>query len=199
MQQTVFIVDDDISVRDSLALLLGLRGYSTRCFACAEDFLATCQPDWAGCLILDLRMPGMGGLALQQALTERALVLPTLILTAHGNLTAARAAFRAGAVDFFEKPVDGEEIVVAVGEALARHAREHGSNTAQRHARETLAQLSERETQVLHMLADGLHTREIGAKLGISPRTVEVYKARLMEKTGAHNLPDLVRLMLTAG
>lgn len=198
MEATVSIVDDDISVRDSLSLLLGLKGFRTLCFARAEDFLTTYKPDWAGCLILDIRMAGMDGLTLQQELNARGLDLPVIILTAHGSLEAARTAFRAGAVDFFEKPVDGEVIIAAVREALARQASQRRQHDARTQARTRLEQLSERERQVLLGLAAGRHTREIGAELGISPRTVEVYKGRLMEKTGAAKLPDLVRLVLEA-
>lgn len=198
MEATVSIVDDDISVRDSLSLLLGLKGFRTLCFARAEDFLETYRPEWSGCLILDIRMTGMDGLALQQELLARRMDLPVIILTAHGNLETARKAFKAGAVDFFEKPVDGNVIIEAVREALARQAssRRHGSGRER--ARALLEQLSERERQVLDMLAEGKHTREIGAELGISPRTVEVYKNRLMDKTDARKLPDLVRLVLEA-
>lgn len=198
MEPTVSIVDDDISVRDSLSLLLGLKGFRTLSFARAEDFLATYQPDWVGCLILDIRMAGMDGLTLQQELRDRGIDLPVIILTAHGNLEAARTAFKAGAVDFFEKPVDGELIIEAVREALARQAAQRKQQEGKASARAKLEPLSERERQVLHMLAEGKHTREIGAELGISPRTVEVYKNRLMEKTGARKLPDLVRLLLDA-
>ncbi len=198
MEATVSIVDDDISVRDSLSLLLGLKGFRTLCFARAEDFLETYRPEWSGCLILDIRMAGMDGLALQQELRSRRMDLPVIILTAHGNLETARKAFKAGAVDFFEKPVDGDVIIEAVREALARQASSRRHESGQERARALLEQLSERERQVLDMLADGKHTREIGAELGISPRTVEVYKNRLMDKTDARKLPDLVRLVLEA-
>ncbi|MBK6743824.1 MAG: response regulator transcription factor [Hydrogenophilales bacterium] len=198
VEATVSIVDDDISVRDSLSLLLGLKGFRTLCFARAEDFLETYRPEWSGCLILDIRMAGMDGLALQQELRSRRMDLPVIILTAHGNLETARKAFKAGAVDFFEKPVDGDVIIEAVREALARQASSRRHESGQERARALLEQLSERERQVLDMLADGKHTREIGAELGISPRTVEVYKNRLMDKTDARKLPDLVRLVLEA-
>jgi RNA polymerase sigma factor (sigma-70 family) len=198
LEATVCIVDDDISVRDSLSLLLGLKGFRTLCYACAEDFLDTYRPEWGGCLILDIRMAGMDGLTLQQELNARAIDLPVILLTAHGSLEAARTAFRAGAVDFFEKPVDGELIIAAVREALERQSGRHRQRQEQGRARALMAQLSERERQVLERLAEGMHTREIGAELGISPRTVEVYKNRLMEKTDARKLADLVRLVLEA-
>ena len=111
MEATVSIVDDDISVRDSLSLLLGLKGFRTLCFARAEDLLETYRPEWSGCLILDIRMAGMDGLALQQELRSRRMDLPVIILTAHGNLETARKAFKAGAGDFFEKRGDGEVII----------------------------------------------------------------------------------------
>jgi len=143
-------------------------------------------------------MAGMDGLTLQQELNARAIDLPVILLTAHGSLEAARTAFRAGAVDFFEKPVDGELIIAAVREALERQSGRHRQRQEQGRARALMAQLSERERQVLERLAEGMHTREIGAELGISPRTVEVYKNRLMEKTDARKLADLVRLVLEA-
>lgn len=198
MDPTICIVDDDISVRDSLSLLLGLKGYRTLSFASAEDFLATCKPEWRGCLLLDIRMAGMDGLTLQQALIERGIDLPVIILTGHGSLEAARTAFKAGAVDFFEKPVDGMRIIEAVQAALAHQSQQRQRLGEAARAQERLQQLSERERQVLYRLAEGKHTREIGAELGISPRTVEVYKARLMDKTDARKLPDLVRLVLEA-
>ena len=152
---TVFIVDDDAGVRDSLAMLLELKGFPTRTFADAESFLAEYRPEWPGCLVLDLRMPGMSGLELQADLARRGAPLPVIIVTAHGDVATTRSALKGGAVDFIEKPIDDEALV-----------------------------------------AEGRHNREIAAALGISPRTVEVYKARMMEKLQVHRVPDLVRLVL---
>jgi FixJ family two-component response regulator len=187
---TVFIVDDDSSVRDALSLLLSLRGYVTATFASAEDFLAALQPVWRGCVIADIKMPGMSGLELQRSLRERNPSLPVIVITAHGDVAAARQAFLADAVDFIEKPFDGEQLLAAVEKALAGLrtdvAVEDGIASFQR--------LSLREREVLRLIVKGLHNRRVAEELGISPRTVEVHKARVMEKLGVRNLVELVRL-----
>jgi FixJ family two-component response regulator len=187
---TVFIVDDDSSVRDALSLLLSLRGYVTATFASAEDFLAALQPVWRGCVIADIKMPGMSGLELQRSLRERNPSLPVIVITAHGDVAAARQAFLADAVDFIEKPFDGEQLLAAVEKALAGLrtdvAVEDGIASFQR--------LSLREREVMRLIVKGLHNRRVAEELGISPRTVEVHKARVMEKLGVRNLVELVRL-----
>jgi FixJ family two-component response regulator len=191
-RDTVFIVDDDASVRDALSLMLSLRGYATATFASAEDFLAALRPDWRGCVVLDLRMPGMSGLELQQALAERGPTLPVIVITAHGDVAAARRAFLADAVDFIEKPFDGEQLIAAVETALAAP---RAVASAQASTAPVAAQLSGREREVMALMVKGLHNRRIAQELGISPRTVEVHKARVMEKLGVRNLVDLVRLV----
>ena len=192
---TVYIVDDDPAVRDSLSLLLSLRGYRTATFASAEDFLASLQPDWKGCLIADIRMPGMDGLELQRELARRGMRLPVVIVTAHGDVASARAAFKGDAVDFLEKPFDEEGPVAAVEAAFARE-RERASRAAAAGEREALlARLTEREREVVLLLAEGLHNVEVAARLAISPRTVEVHKARIMAKLGAANLAQLIRIV----
>ncbi|MFN4003757.1 MAG: response regulator transcription factor [Hylemonella sp.] len=184
--RTIYIVDDDPSVRDSLALLLSLRGYATLHFASAEDFLAALQPQWSGCVVADIRMPGMSGLQLQQVLRERAPALPVVVITAHGDVAAARQAFLAQAVDFIEKPFDGEQLVAAVERALARGAAAPLPAAAHN-------ALTEREREVMALLVQGLHNRHIAERLGISPRTVEVHRARVLRKTGAQGVVDLMR------
>ncbi len=194
-KETVFIVDDDASIRDSLSLLLSLRGYATALFANAEDFLAALQVDWRGCVVVDIRMPGMSGLELQRCLLERGPNLPVIVITAHGDVAAARQAFLAEAVDFIEKPFDGKQLVVAIENALAGF---RALDTAQARAasiKPRLGQLSVREREVMSLMVKGLHNRRIAEELGISPRTVEVHKARVMEKLGAQNIVDLVRLV----
>jgi FixJ family two-component response regulator len=193
---TVFIVDDDAGVRDSLAMLLELKGFRTRTFPGAEAFLAEYRPDWPGCLVLDLRMPGMSGLELQAELARRGAVLPVVIITAHGDVATTRAALKGGAVDFIEKPVDDEALVAAITAALDRDARERERAQAAAGTAERLARLTGREREVLALVAEGRHNREIAVALGISPRTVEVYKARMMEKLQVRRVPDLVRLVL---
>ena len=191
---TVYIVDDDSAVRDSLSLLLSLRGYRTASFACAEDFLAALRPEWAGCLLADIRMPGLSGLELQHVLIERGVRLPVVIVTGHGDVASARAAFRSDAVDFLEKPFDEEAPVAAVEAALARE-RARLSATHVARARDLgLAALTEREREVMDLLVLGLHNRDVAQRLAISPRTVEVHKARVMSKLGARNLAELIRI-----
>jgi RNA polymerase sigma factor (sigma-70 family) len=193
---TVFIVDDDAGVRDSLAMLLELKGFRTCKFSAAEGFLDHYRPDMAGCVILDLRMPGMSGLELQAELARRGLQLPVIVVTAHGDVGTTRTALKEGAVDFIEKPIDDEALLAAVAAALERDARERAAASQASDIADRLGRLTGREREVLTCVADGKHNREIAAELGISPRTVEVYKSRLMEKLRVRRVPELVRLVL---
>jgi len=192
---TVFIVDDDASVRDSLSLLLSLQGYRTATFASAEDFLAAFKPDWRGCLIVDIRMPGMSGLELQKCLQDNGAHLPVVVITAHGDVAAARQAFRARAVDFIEKPFDAGQLLVAVETAHEGLRAESGGDMAANPDRVATGRLSAREHEVMLLMVKGLHNRHIAEALGISPRTVEVHKARVMDKLGVRNIVELVRLV----
>jgi FixJ family two-component response regulator len=195
-RETVFIVDDDASVRDAVSLLLSLRGHPTACFASAEDFLQALQPHWRGCLILDIRMPGMSGLELQQRLADAGPVLPVVVVTAHGDVAAARQAFLADAVDFIEKPFEGDQLVAAVETALAGLRSEAPAPAAAAApAARPGGTLSAREREVMGLMVQGLHNRHIAETLGISPRTVEVHKARVMDKLGVRNVVELVRLV----
>lgn len=195
---TVHIVDDDAAMRDSLSLLLSLRGYRTATFASAEDFLDALRPGWAGCILADLRMPGMSGLAMQQVLAERAVSLPVVVLTAHGDVDSARAAFKAEAVDFLEKPVDDAALVAAIESAFGRERSRLTASQAREAQAHALAELTPREREVLDLVILGHHNREVGERLGISARTVEVHKARVMAKLGARTLSDLIRITRTA-
>jgi len=193
---SVFIVDDDPSVRDSLGLLLGLRGYRTAIFADAESFLLAYAPSWRGCILIDIRMPGMDGLQMQKRLVELGCSLPVIIMTGHGDVESAREAFKAQAVDFLEKPLDQARLMTAIDEALSRH-----QTTLQEADRKTsfaglLATLTPREREVMDMIVSGKHNRDIAEKLGISPRTVEVHKARVMQKLKVDGVAQLVRLSL---
>ncbi|MBS4097082.1 MAG: response regulator transcription factor [Sulfuricella sp.] len=194
----VYIVDDDAAVRDSLSLLLRLKGYANRTFASAEEFLAQARPDWRGCLLLDIGMAGMDGLALQRELANQGGTLPIIFITAHGDAAKARAALKAGAVDFLEKPLDNEALISAIDEALDHAARERQASAARDGLAARLARLTGRERQVLDLVVEGRHNREIAVQLEISPRTVEVYKARMMEKMQVRTLPDLIRSVLSA-
>ena len=197
-EQTVFIVEDDAAVRDSLGLLLGLQGFRTQSFSCAEDFLRIYQPSWAGCLLLDVRMPGMNGLELQESLRRQGLALPVIIMTAHGDITTVRTALKSGAVDFLEKPVDPAALLAAVRTALDADAARRRTALEAEGARQRLSVLTARERQVMELVAKGCHNREIAETLGISPRTVEVHKARVMEKLQVQSVPELVRIVLRA-
>jgi len=191
---TVYIVDDDAAVRDSLALMLGLAGYRTALFADAESLLAAWRAEWAGCVVADLRLPGRSGLELQSELRARNAGLPVVIMTAHGDVPSARTAFQAEAVDFLEKPFDHGQLRAAIDTAFSRE----GARLGRAGDAAKLASLTEREREVLDHAARGLHAKEIAAALGISPRTVEVHKTRIMEKLGARNSAELVRLALAA-
>lgn len=211
-RETVFIIDDDASVRDALMLLLSLRGHACAGFASAEDFLTALQPGWRGCVVADIRMSGMSGLQLQALLREQGLPLPVIVITAHGDVAAARQAFMADAVDFLEKPFDGEQLLSAVETALtgvravaaaqigpprgAEGDEAASSATLQNAPRSTAAPvLSPREREVMGLLVQGLHNRRIAEELGISHRTVEVHKARVLEKLGVRSVVELVRLV----
>ena len=192
----ITIVDDDDAVRDSLALLLNFRGFRCRGYASAEACLKAWDPGWRGCLLLDLRMSGMDGLGLQRALAERGSRLPVVFLTGHGDIAHARAALKAGAVDFLEKPYAEDALLEAVREAVARDTRQHAEHRYSEEIAARMARLSERERQVMDLAVAGKPNREIAALLEISPRTVEVFKARMMEKMQARSLPELVRMAM---
>jgi len=197
-RRIVHIVDDDPAVRESLELLLDVRGFETRTYPDAASFLAGADFEVPGCLVLDLRMPGMGGAELQTELARRGVDLPILIVTAHGDVSATRAAFRAGAIDFVEKPIDPDSIVAAIEDALAHDAARRARSERADDAKARIDSLTGRERQVVDRTVAGLHNREIASELGISARTVEVYKARAMEKLGVRRIPDLVRLAMRA-
>lgn len=190
---TVFVVDDDAAIRDALSLLISLHGLRAQVFASAESFLDTFRSEWRGCLLVDLQMPGMTGLELQAELKARGIPLPVVVLTAHGDVATARAALKNGAVDFLEKPVDDAVLIDVLGNAIRLDAERSAAAQVRAAAVERLARLTSRERDVLRLLAQGNQLREIAERLEISPRTVEVYKARMMEKLGCRTLADVVR------
>lgn len=197
MSTTIFIVDDDGAVRDSLALLLSLKGFATRTFDRAEAFLAAAEPGLSGCALIDLRMPGMSGLGLQRELADRGIELPLIFITAHGDVTATRQALKGGAVDFIEKPIDDAELLAAIEAACARDAARRNARTQVAQFKALLARLTPREREILDRVVAGEHNREIALALGISARTVEVHKARVMDKLQIERMPELVRAMLS--
>ena len=194
----VYVVDDDASIRDSLSLMLGLAGYATRLFADGESFLAAFDDRWAGCALADLRLPGLSGIELQTRIRQRGSKLPFVIMTAHGDVQAARAAFRAEAIDFLEKPFDEAQLRSAIEAAFALERKRADKAAARGAMSRKLDRLTARELQVLGHAAKGLHAKEIGQALGISARTVEVHKTRIMDKLELRNIGELVRFALAA-
>lgn len=192
-----FVVDDDEAVRDALALHLDLAGLAVRPCASAAEFLAAADPAQPGCAVIDIRMPGMDGLELQQEMIRRGLTLPVIIITGHGDVPAAVRAFRAGAVDFLQKPFDEDLLIERVKEAHARDsaARRAGSEAAE--IRRRLELLSPREREVMDLVAQGLPNKLIARQLDIGIRTVETHRARVLEKMGARNASELARMQMT--
>lgn len=193
---TVFIIEDDASVRDALGMLLGLQGHAVALFADAESFLKVRRPEWCGCLLIDIRMPGMDGLALQKCLLQTGCQIPVIVMTGHGDVESARQAFRAQAVDFLEKPIDQDRLMKAIAEASRRQSACQEIADRSSESARLLATLTPREREVMAQVVAGCHNREIARQLGISARTVEVHKARMLAKLRVGSIPDLVRLCL---
>ncbi|WP_047548566.1 response regulator transcription factor [Methylotenera sp. G11] len=193
-EATVFIVDDDSAVRDSLMLMIEQEGIRVETYGNGEDFLSVCQNGIYGCAILDIRMPGMDGMQLQQELNRRNIKLPIVFLTGHGDIPLSVKAVKTGAVDFLTKPVTRENLLSSVKSALLESQRlvtqlENGQD-----AKSKLADLTEREREVMTLAVAGSPNKEIARRLGISHRTVEIHKSKIMHKTGATNLLDLARI-----
>jgi two-component system response regulator FixJ len=194
----VHIIDDDAAVRDSLAFLLATADIQSRQHESAEDFLANFKVEEAGCIITDMRMPGMDGLELLHKLQESKNSVPVIVVTGHGDVSLAVEAMKAGASDFLEKPFDQDAVLSSVRSALDRRQRDDSLTAEQAAAVQRYATLSPREKQVLEGLVTGLQNKTIAHELGISARTVEVYRANVMTKMEANSLADLVRMALTA-
>jgi RNA polymerase sigma factor (sigma-70 family) len=195
----IAIIDDDDAVRDSLALLLRLHGFAAREFASGESFLEWADTESADCVLLDLRMPGMSGIDVQAELARRRLRWPIVMLTAHGDIATTRAALKGGAYDFIEKPFDDDVLLQTIRTATQRSAERRTQAERETRFARDLERLTAREREVLGHVLAGRHNREIAALLDISPRTVEVYKARIMDKLNVDRLPDLLRLALEMG
>lgn len=190
----VYVVEDDAAVRESLALLLGLQGFEVATFDRAELLPAAEALRRPACALIDVRLPGASGLDLQRKLLADRSDLPVIIMTAHGDAATARRALREGAVDFLEKPLDESDLMEAVEAALESDVLRLARNKSLESARQSLQRLSEREREVFQRITSGQHNREIAEDLGISPRTVEVHRARVMEKLQARRVADLFRL-----
>lgn len=190
----IHLIDDDAAVRDSLALLIGTVGLRVTAWADPLDFLARFDRQAIGAIVLDARMPGLGGLAVLERLRAEGVDQPVIMLTGHGTVELCRRAFKSGAAEFLEKPVDDERLIEALQAAVRQHVRSRERHQADREARERFQQLSEREREVLGLIVAGLTNKEIARALGgLSPRTVETHRANLFAKLGAESLAQLIR------
>jgi len=195
-EPVVFVIDDDEAVRDSLAALLDVAGLPVRTFDNALEFLHRASPEQPGCVVADLRMPFMDGLELQQEMARRGYGLPVIIITAHGEVSSAVVAFRAGAVDFLEKPFDDEVFLRRVHEALQRDAHQRRDRSAAASALAKLALLSPREREVAGLMVEGCANKTIANRLGIGVRTVESHRANILSKLDIRAIPELMRLWM---
>ena len=193
---TVFVVDDDEAVRNSLRFLLKSVGLATRTLASAAEFLETYSPSQPGCLVLDVRMPGMSGLELQQQLNVRGAVIPVIFITGHGDIPMAVEAMQHGAFDFLQKPFRDQDLIDRIQRALAKDARNRSSLKELDRIRQRFDSLTPREREVLTLMTRGKANKVMAAELGLSQRTVEIHRARVMEKSGAASLAQLVRMVM---
>ena len=196
---TVFVVDDDAAVRDSLRLLLKSVGLPVEVFESAQDFLDAERDDRPGCLVLDIRMPGMSGLELQGKLNERHSILPIIFITGHGDVPMAVNTMKKGAVDFIEKPFDQAALKALVDRLLVEARENAAANERQKLSEALLAKLTPREEQVLERIVAGRLNKQIADDLGISIKTVEAHRANIMDKVNANTVADLMRIVLSGG
>ncbi|MBK1722715.1 response regulator transcription factor [Thiocystis violacea] len=195
---TVFVVDDDQAMRTSLQWLIETTGMSVQTYDSADAFLAKYYPGRAGCLLLDVRMPGMSGLELQAHLAREGYRLPVILITGHGDVAMAVKAMKAGAVDFIEKPFHDEDLLRSIRNALEYDQKTRASRSARAEIAMRLAELTPREHEVMAMVTDGRSNKEIASTLGVSAKTVEAHRSRVMEKMRADSLAELVRMALIA-
>lgn len=189
----VHIVDDDDAVRESLHLLMQSEDIPARTYASAEAFLDHPAQPKHGCLLLDVRMPGMNGLQLLDLLKQQDVAIPVIFITGHGDVNMAVQAMKAGAADFIEKPFDNEKLLQTVDKCLSESVKLKYNNELRHEVETRIANLTKREREVMDMLVDGKQNKVIAQELGISPRTVELHRSKVMEKLGAHSLSEVVR------
>lgn len=197
-QRLVHVVDDDTSIRRSVSFVLKTSGHQVQAFESGIELLKKGARLEPGCILLDIRMPGMDGLEVQQALQEQGVALPVIIMTGHGDVSLAVKAMKAGAVDFIEKPFDKDSLLASLDEGFRRLERKEATDDRKRDAEVQLQALTDRERDVLDGLAQGLPNKTIAYDLGISPRTVEIHRANLMSKLGARSLSEALRVAFAA-
>jgi two-component system response regulator FixJ len=195
----IYIVDDDEAVRDSLSILIEAAGYRVEAFELAYAALDACRERRPDCILSDVRMPGMDGIEFQERLATSGIDVPVVIMTGHGDVRLAVRAMKAGALDFIEKPFDDHAILASIDEAIAKHTARHSPKAVDPKLATRLESLTAREREVLELLVAGDPNKVIAYRLQISPRTVEIHRARVMEKMGVKSLPELVRMAMVLG
>jgi len=195
-QATVFVVDDDQAIRSSLQWLIESVGLQVETYPTADDFMRSYYPGRSGCLLLDVRMPGMSGLELQEHLAQKQIRIPVIIITGHGDVPMAVRAMKSGAVDFIEKPFNDELLLESIRKALAVDEKQRESQSQRARVAARLAHLTPREHEVMVMVTEGRSNKEIANTLGVSAKTIEAHRARVMEKMQAGSLAELVRMVL---
>jgi FixJ family two-component response regulator len=193
------VVDDDVSVRRSMARLLNSHGFSAETHACAEDFLALGQYSDPSCLVLDVLMPGINGLELQERMAALNLAIPIVFITGHGDIPTSVKAMKAGAVDFLAKPFSSGELLSAVRSAIAKSRRERELHSTRSEIKRRMSTLTPREAEVFRLVVIGMMNKEIASELGVSIKTVKVHRGRVMKKMEAGSVAELVRMAGTAG
>lgn len=194
---TVFIVDDDLAIRKSLRWLIESVGLDVRDYSAAQEFLDEYDPAVPGCIVLDVRMPGMSGLDLQKRLNEQKIGLPVIMVTGYGEVPMAVRAMKHGAVDFLEKPVSEQILLDHIQRAVAEDAKKRKDWAQHSTIREKIDKLTRREREVMNLVVDGLSSKEIAGELGISFKTVEAHRAKIMRKMEAKSVPNLIHMNLS--
>ena len=195
---TVFVVDDDEAVRDSLSLLMEAESLSVECFSSPIEFLERCPDDRPGCLLLDVRMPQMSGLELRDELQKRGSMMPIVFITGHGDVPMAVHAMQEGAIDFIQKPFRDQDLIDRIHQGIVQDRRIRQSLSDRKAITERIGSLTPRERQVMQEVVDGKANKVIAFELGLSERTVEIHRSRVMSKMGAESLAQLVRMVVRA-
>lgn len=196
LHSIIYVVDDEVAVRDSLCILLESSGHIVRNFESAASFLENYHPDYPGCLILDVRMPGMNGLDLQQELIKRQIKIPIIFMSGHAEIPDSARAFRAGAIDFLEKPFDKALFLERIQEAISKDIDNRKKWLEIREIQQRIERLTSREKEVLDLIVENHSNKEVARILAISPRTIDVHRARIMQKMEADNYTDLLTMVL---